>query len=61
MKTKLWVLMLLAAIHGAAIAGYDEGLAAALKGDFTTAVKEWQPLANAGDAKAQTDRHGSCI
>jgi TPR repeat protein len=36
-----------------AIAGLDKGLAAAQKGDFATALREWKPLAEQGDARAQ--------
>ena len=34
-------------------AGWDEGVAAAKRGDYATAVREWRPLAEQGDAKAQ--------
>ena len=34
-------------------AGFDEGMQAYMRGDFATAVREWQPLAQQGDAKAQ--------
>ncbi|TXJ04161.1 MAG: sel1 repeat family protein [Acinetobacter sp.] len=34
-------------------AGFDEGLAAADKGDYQTAFKEWKPLAEQGYASAQ--------
>ena len=34
---------------------YAKGLAAAQSGDFATALKEWQPLAEQGDAYAQTN------
>ena len=40
-------------ITSTAFAGFDEGLAAANKGDFATALKEWQPLADQGHAVAQ--------
>ncbi|GAB6068870.1 hypothetical protein JCM13664_21910 [Methylothermus subterraneus] len=36
-----------------ALAGFDEGLAAANRGDYATALKEWRPLAEQGDAVAQ--------
>lgn len=36
-----------------AYAGFDEGVAAADKGDFKTAMSEWQPLAEQGYASAQ--------
>ena len=32
---------------------FDRGLAAAQSGDFATALKEWRPLAEQGDALAQ--------
>ena len=32
---------------------FDKGLAAAEAGDFATALQEWTPLAEAGDAEAQ--------
>ena len=34
-------------------AGFDEGLAAYNRGNYATALKEWQPLAKQGDAEAQ--------
>lgn len=34
-------------------AGYDEGKAAYNKGDFDAALREWRPLAEQGDARAQ--------
>jgi TPR repeat protein len=35
------------------VAYADAGLDAALKGDYKTAIKEWQPLAEQGDSIAQ--------
>ena len=32
---------------------FDKGLAAAQRGDFATALREWTPLAEQGDADAQ--------
>ncbi|MGH6883568.1 MAG: hypothetical protein ACREFM_21775 [Hypericibacter sp.] len=32
---------------------YEAGLAAFDKGDFDTAAKEWRPMAEGGDARAQ--------
>ncbi len=32
---------------------YQKGRAAAKRGDYATALKEWRPLAEKGDAKAQ--------
>ena len=34
---------------------FDRGLAAAQSGDFATALKEWRPLAEQGDAYAQNN------
>ncbi len=34
-------------------AGFDEGMAAAKRGDYATALREWRPLAKQGNAKAQ--------
>ena len=34
-------------------ADFDEGLVAYKKGDYATALREWQPLAEQGDANAQ--------
>ena len=34
-------------------ADYDKGLAAANSGDYATALREWTPLAEQGDADAQ--------
>lgn len=36
-----------------ATADFDDGLAAALRGDFATALREWRPLAEQGHADAQ--------
>jgi TPR repeat protein len=36
-------------------ADYAKGLDAAQKGDYATAMKEWKPLAEQGDAYAQTN------
>lgn len=41
------------ALSAAVWAGFDEGLVAARNGDYETALKEWQPLAEQGDASAQ--------
>jgi uncharacterized protein len=45
-------LVLLVAVQGAS-AGFAEGLAAYERGDFATALAEWQPLAEQGDDSAQ--------
>jgi hypothetical protein len=34
-------------------AGFDEGVAAYLRGDYATALRLWRPLAEQGDADAQ--------
>ena len=34
-------------------AGFDDGLAAFERGDYETALQEWRPLAEQGDAEAQ--------
>ncbi len=34
-------------------AGWDEGVAAAKRGDYATALREWRPLAEQGSADAQ--------
>jgi len=40
----------------AAIAGdVEDGLAAAKKGDFATALRLWKPLAEQGNARAQNN------
>jgi TPR repeat protein len=39
--------------NSAALGGFDEGKAAAERGDYATALKEWQPLADRGDAAAE--------
>ena len=45
----------LALVLAAPAAGqdYNKGLEAALLGDYATALREWRPLAEAGDADAQ--------
>lgn len=45
----------LLAVSGLSYAGFDEGLAAHKRGDFITALSEWQPLAEQGDADAQSN------
>ena len=46
-------LVLMLATSMAAAQDYDAGLAAAQSGDFATALREWTPLAEQGDARAQ--------
>ncbi len=60
-KAKLAGLALIAALCAGvtlgltapACAGWDEGVAAANRGDYATALREWRPLAEQGNAKAQ--------
>ena len=52
-KTTLAMLILCASLALPAQAGFEEGLAAYERGDYATALKEWQPLAVAGNAVAQ--------
>lgn len=54
MKRKLIAifLMLSSMLSGACLAGFDEGLDAAQRGDFATALTEWRPLAEQGDPGA---------
>ncbi len=60
-KAKLAGLALIAALCGGftlgltapAWAGFDEGVAAAKRGDYATALREWRPLAEQGNANAQ--------
>lgn len=50
----LLVSAIAAAITGAAFAGpFDDGLAAAQRGDYPTALQLWRALADRGDADAQ--------
>ncbi|MBZ5606852.1 MAG: sel1 repeat family protein [Acidobacteriia bacterium] len=51
MKSAFCLLLLAAAI--AARADFATGLAAYQKGDYVTAMKEWMPLAEQGDAPTQ--------
>ena len=37
-------------------ADYQKGLTAAQSGDYATALREWTPLAEQGDASAQGNR-----
>ncbi len=47
----LAVLLIVTALPAAA--GFKEGLAAAKRGDYRTALREWKPLAEQGHAPAQ--------
>ncbi len=60
-KAKLAVLALIAALCAGvtlgltapAWGGWDEGAAAYQRGDYATALREWRPLAEQGNADAQ--------
>ena len=52
MRFALAVTMVLA-LPAPGWAGFDEGTAAYERGDYETALQEWQPLAEQGDAEAQ--------
>ena len=47
--------VLMLGLAAPAWAGFDEGLAAYKRGDYATALREWRPLAEQGDATAQNN------
>lgn len=47
------VLSLLLAMPGPVWSGLEEGFTAVSRGDYATAIREWRPLAERGDANAQ--------
>ncbi len=53
MKRVTGFAVLLVVLAPPAWAGFDEGAAAYLRGDYATAQREWRPLAEQGDAAAQ--------
>lgn len=54
--SKTLLLLLMLSFSHAAIAGdVEDGLAAAKKGDFATALRLWKPLAEQGNARAQNN------
>jgi TPR repeat protein len=53
MKRFLATLLAAATLGLIAYAGFKEGLSAYRQGDYAKALKEWQPLAEQGDAVAQ--------
>ncbi len=53
MKKQILALLLCIGLHGAAMAGLAEGLAAYKEQDYPHALKELAPLAEAGNADAQ--------
>ena len=50
MKSVLLAAVLAMILTGPVRAGYDEGLEAANRGDYATALAEWRPLAEQGNA-----------
>ena len=52
-RRQIIVLLLLAIAAGAIAADYDKGFNAYSAGDYATALAEWRPLAEQGDAKGQ--------
>ena len=53
---KTFLVMLMLSFSHAAIAGdLEDGFAAVQKGDFATALRLWKPLAEQGNASAQTN------
>lgn len=54
MTRRMWVVLALcASLALPAQAGFEEGLAAYQRGDYASALKEWQPLAELGNPIAQ--------
>ncbi len=53
MKRTLATAFLCLLLAAPAWAGFKEGVPAAKRGDFATALREWRPLAEMGHAKAQ--------
>ena len=51
--TALWVVLSVIPFQGSAWAGLDEGYAAYVRGDHATALPEFEPLAEQGDAAAR--------
>ncbi len=49
------IVALIVGLAAPAWAGFDEGVAALKRGDYETALREWRPLAEQGDAKAQNN------
>ncbi len=53
MKFLIVAVMISVALGGSVLAEFDEGLVAAMSGDYVTAYREFHPLAGKGDAEAQ--------
>ena len=51
--TKIIIVLVLLLPISAAVADIDKGFAAYEKGDYATALREWEPLAEQGDDRAQ--------
>jgi hypothetical protein len=47
------IVVLIVGLAAPAWAGFDNGMAAYERGDYENALREWQPLAEQGDAAAQ--------
>ncbi len=54
MKRLILTFAILIGLAGPAWAGFAEGLAAYERGDYATALREFRPLAEQGDATAQS-------
>jgi len=55
MQTLIITTLFLFGINSNAFANFNDGLAAYQKGDYKTALNKWKPLAEQGNAKAQTN------
>ena len=53
MKRIMCTSVILLSLAAPASAGFDEGMAAYKRGDYSTALREIRPLAERGDAKSQ--------
>ena len=53
MKRVVLTVAILLGLAAPAWAGFAEGVAAHLRGDYATALREFRPLAEQGNAKAQ--------
>jgi TPR repeat protein len=51
--SKLLAIVFMLGLNTTAFAGFDEGHAAYIAGNYTQALKEWAPLAEQGDARSQ--------
>jgi TPR repeat protein len=57
MVTAIFLALLFIRFYAAdlAAAGFEEGKQAMERGDYSTALNEWRPLAEQGDARAQAN------